>query len=134
MIVLSNSVAQTLGPGQSATFDTIISHTGNAECFRNNSGAVRLRFRSAIYGVSCGANIGATETGEAQLAVCLDGAPLLETTMISQTAAAGDLNSVSRETSVNTCCCDGGAITVVNTGTTTINLGAHPVLRIVRIA
>ena len=134
MIVLSNSVAQTLAPGQSATFDTIVSHTGNAECFRPNSGAVRLRCKSAIYDVHCGANIGATAPGAAQIAVVFDGAPLLETTMISQTATAGDLNSINRETAVNTCCCDGGAITVVNTGTTEITLGANPLLYIRRVA
>lgn len=134
MIVLSNSVAQVLAPGQSATFDIVVSHTGNAECFRKNSGAVRLRCRNAIYGVHCGSNIGSVEAGEAQIAICFDGSPLLETTMISQTATAGDLNNVSRDTSVNTCCCNGGAITVVNTGTTSINFGANSILRIGRIA
>lgn len=134
MIVLSNSVAQTLAPGQSATFDIIVSHTGNAECFRQNSGAVRLRCRNAIYDVECGANIGATASGAAQIAVYFDGAPLLETTMISQTATAGELNNVNRKTSVNTCCCNGGAITVVNAGTTEITLGANPILYIRRVA
>ena len=134
MIVLSNSVAQTLAPGQSATFDIIVSHTGNAECFRPNSGAVRLRCRNAIYDVEFGTNIGATAPGAAQIAVYFDGAPLLETTMISQTAAAGDLNNVNRRTSVNTFCCNGGAITVVNTGTTEITLGANPLLYIGRVA
>jgi len=134
MIILSNSIAQTLAPGQSATFDTIVSHTGNAECFRPNSGAVRLRCRNAIYNVHCGANIGATAPGAAQIAVVFDGAPLLETTMISQTTTAGDLNSVNRETFVNTCCCNGGAITVVNTGTTEITIGTNPLLYIGRVA
>ena len=134
MIVLSNSVAQTLAPGQSATFDTIISHTGNAECFRQNSGAVRLRFGGAIYEVSFGGNIGATAPGTAQISVGFDGTPLLETTMISQTTTAGDLNSVNRVTAVNTCCCNGGAITVINTGTDEITLGANPVIYIRRVA
>lgn len=134
MIVLSNSVAQTLGPGQSATFDTIVSHTGNAECFRQNSGAIRLRFCGAIYEVSFGGNIGATEPGTAQIAIGFDGAPLLETTMVHQTATAGDLNSVNRVTAVNTCCCNGGAITIINTGTNEITLGANPVIYIRRVA
>lgn len=68
------------------------------------------------------------------IAVSFDGSPLLETTMISQTAAAGDLNNVNRETAVNTCCCAGGAITLVNTGTTDVNLGANPLLYIRRVA
>lgn len=134
MIVLSNSVAQTLAPGQSATFDTIVSHTGNAECFRQNSGAVRLRCKNSIYEIHCGANIGATVPGTAQIAVGFDGAPLLETTMISQTTTAGDLNSVNRVTAVNTCCCNGGAITIINTGTNEITIGANPVIYIRRVA
>lgn len=134
MIVLSNSVAQTLAPGQSATFDTIILHTGNAECFRNNSGAVRLRCRNAIYDTHFGANIGAVAPGTAQIAIGFDGTPLLETTMIHETTTAGDLDSVSRDTAVNTCCCDGGAITIINTGTNEITIGANPVLYIRRVA
>lgn len=134
MIVLSNSVAQTLSPGQSATFDTVVLKTGNAECFRPNSGSVRLRFANAIYEVHVGANIGATAEGAAQIALSFEGSPMLETTMISQTAAAGDLNSVGRETAVKTCCCNGGYITVTNTGTTDINLGANPILYIRRVA
>lgn len=133
MIVLSNSVAQTLAPGQSATFDTIVLKTGDAECFRPNTGAVRLRFGNAIYNVHVGANIGATAEGTAQIAIGFEGSPLLETTMISQTAAAGDLNSVYRETAVKTCC-SGGAITIINTGTSEINLGANPLLYIRRVA
>lgn len=134
MIILSNSVAQVLSPGQSATFDTIVLKTGNAECFRVNTGAVRLRFNNSIYEIHAGANIGATAEGIAQIAIAFDGSPMLETTMISQTGAAGDLNSVNRETSVQTCCCDGGAITIINTGTNEINLGANPILYIRRVA
>lgn len=134
MIVLSNSIAQTISPGQSATFDTVILNTGCAECFRKNSGAVRLRFKDAIYNVSFGGNIGAVAPGAAQIAIAFDNSPMLETTMISQTGAAGDLNNVKTETAVKTCCCDGGAITVINTGTADITLGANPNLYIKRIA
>lgn len=134
MIVLSNSVAQTISPGQSVTFDTIVMHTGNAECFRLNSGAVRLRFKNAIYEVYFGANIGAIAEGTAQLAIALDGSPMLETTMISQTAAGGDLNSVGRETAVPTNCCCNGSITIINTGTDDVNIGANPNLYIRRVA
>ena len=133
MIILSNSTAQTLGPGQSATFDTIILKIGKSECFRLNSGAVRLKFPGRIYNIYAGANIGATAPGPAQIALTFDGSPLLETTMISQTATAGDLNNVSRETAIDTGCCNGGAVTLINTGTSEITLGANPILYIKRI-
>lgn len=134
MIVLSNSIAQTLAPGQSATFDVVVLKTGCAECFRPNTGAIRLRFANSIYEVHFGGNIGAVAPGAAQLAIAYDGSPMLETTMISQTATASDLNSVSRETAVKTCCCEGGAITVINSGTTDITLGANSNLYIKRTA
>lgn len=134
MLILSNSIAQVLNPGQAATFDTIVLKTGCAECFRPNSGAVRLKFKEAMYEVEFGANIGATAEGAAQMAIAFDGGPLLETTIISQTAAAGDLNNVNRETAVKTDCCNPGSLTIINTGETPINIGANPIFKVKRIA
>lgn len=37
MISLSNTTAQTLTPGQSITFNTVVLHTGCAECHRANT-------------------------------------------------------------------------------------------------
>ena len=136
MIVLSNSNAQTLLPGQSATFNVVVLHTGCAEYYRPNSGTVKLAGRGAIYEVSFSGNVGTTTASDtAQLAIALDGSPLMETTMISTMAAVGDLNNVSSGTYVQTCCCDSAnVITVVNTGSTTVNLDANPLLKIKRNA
>lgn len=136
VIVLSNTIAQTLAPGQSLTFDTVIMHTGCAECYRKNSGSVILRAQNAIYECQFGANIGSTTAAtDAQLALELDGSPLLETTMISVTTTAGDLNKVSCDTAIKTCGCGGAnSVTVVNTGTTTINIGANSCLFVKRVA
>lgn len=135
MLVLSNTNEQTLAPGQSCTFDTVILHTGCGECYRPNSGAVGLRAKNGIYEVSYGANIGTATAGEsAQLAINVDASPLLETTMISTSSAAGDLNKVSAMTAVRTCCCGMNSITIVNTGTTTVTIDAHDCLYIKRVA
>ena len=136
MLVLSNSNEQTLAPGQSCTFDTVVLHTGCGECYRPNTGAVGLRAKDGIYEVSFGANIGATTAGdEAQLAINIDGSPLLETTMKSTTAAAGDLNKVSALTAVRTCCgCGNNVVTITNTGTTTVNIDVNCKLYIKRVA
>lgn len=133
MLILSNTIAQTLAPGQAMTFNQIILDSGSAECFRPNSGSVGLKLKNAIYLVSFGANIGATEEGAAQIGVFLNGSALNEMTMISQTAAAGDLNSVSKTTAIRTCCCAPETITVVNNGTTTVNLD-NPLLFVKRVA
>ena len=135
MIVLSCSNAQVIPAGQSATFDIVVLHTGCAECYYPNSGSVTLTRSNAIYDFDFNANIGATEAGDAQLAITLNGSPLAETTSIVVTAAAGDLQNVKAGTSRKTCCCGNpGFIMLTNTGTTDINMGANPMLRIRRVA
>ena len=49
MIELSNTAAQTIAPGQSLTFDTVLLKTGCAEAHRNNSGIVTLEADCAVY-------------------------------------------------------------------------------------
>ncbi len=139
MIELSNSNALVLAPGQSATFDTVILHTGCAESHRINSGSVNLTRKNAVYEVSYNVNIGATEAEtEAQVALSLDGAALPETTQKVMTAAAGDLQGVSASTFVSTgtpCCYFvASALTFTNTGTSTINLDANPRFSVKRVA
>lgn len=134
MIILSNSIAQTIEPGQSATFDTIILKTGCSECFRNGSGAVILKKSPAIYEVEFGGNIGSDTVGSVQLSIGLNNSPMGETTMIYAVSAANDLNSVSRSTSVNTCGCGCETISIINNGTEAVTLGAKPLLRVKRTA
>lgn len=135
MIVLSNSNAQVLAAGQSATFNIVILHTGCGECYRQNSGSVNLTQKNAVYMLGYNCNIGGVAAGEAQIAMSLDGSPLLETTGKTVSAAAGDLQSVSGETFVKTCCCGfAGTVTLTNTGTTEINLDANPRLSVKRVA
>lgn len=133
MIVLSNTTAQTLAPGQAITFDDVVLHSGCGECHRRNTGSVKLR-ANGVYDVSFSGNIGAEAPGPAQLAIQLGWATLPETTMISQTAAAGDLNNVATSTGVKNCCGDYDRITVVNTGTTPLVVGANSSLFIKRLS
>ena len=134
MIILTNTASQELAPGQSLTFNLKVLHTGRCECFRENSGAVMFAQRNAIYEIDFGANIGAdAAAGVAQLDIMLNGAPLTETTMLSTTAAIGDLNNVSCHTAVKTCCCGQETVTIVNTGETTVTV-EDPSLFIKRIA
>ena len=90
--------------------------------------------RNAIYEIDFGANIGAdAAAGVAQLDIMLNGAPLVETTMLSTTAAVGDLNNVSRHTAVKTCWCGQETVTITDTGETTVTV-EDPSLFIKRIA
>lgn len=134
MIILTNTVSQELAPGQSLTFNLKILHTGCAECFREGSGSVILGQRNAIYDIDFSANIGATvAAGAAQLAITSNGSPLVETTMISTTAAVGDLNHVGKHTAIRTCCCGPESVTIVNTGETTVVV-ENPSLFVRRLA
>ena len=140
MLILTNDASLTLGPNQSVTFNLEILHTGCAECHRINSGAVTLRMQKAIYDIFFKANIGSTTAGDAaQLTMLLNGSPMTETTMVSTTAAVGDVNSVACETGVRTCCCgpkmvpQPEMITIVNNGETTIVV-EQPLLKIKRVA
>ncbi len=134
MMNLSNTTDQDIAPGQSITFDVVPLHSGCAEYHREGSSAAVLKCNCSIYEIDFSANIGATAPGVAQLSVMLDGEPLVEGTMISTTAAAGDLNNVARPgiRVKNT----GGnvRISVTNTGTTTVTVAKGALLSIKRVS
>ena len=133
MLILTNTGSQELAPGQSLIFNLTVLHTGKWECYREGSGSIGLKAQGAFYEVCFSADIGATAAGAAELSIELNGSPLTEGTMTSATAAEGDLNNVAKTTAVKTCCCMAEYITIVNTGTTTVNV-ENPSLFIKRIA
>ena len=122
MLILTNTASQEIAPGQILIFDLTRLHTGKCECYRNGSGSVGLRAQNAIYEINFSANIGAPVAGVAELSIVANGSPLTETTMMSTTATAGDLNNVSTTTAIRTCCCSSEFVTVMNTGTTTVTV------------
>ena len=134
MIELSNTTAQTLTPGQSLTFDTVLLKTGCAEAHRKNSSLVTLRANNAIYELHFAANISGTAAGTVQLAISLDGEPLLETTMINSVGTAGDPDNVATATLVKTGCGCCGRISVTNTGTTSVIVGANSSFFVKRVS
>lgn len=131
MIVLSNSTAQTLSPGQSMTFDEFLLHTGCGECWRKNTGSVKLR-SNGVYEIHFSANVdGATAEGPVELALSLGDAAMPETTMISSVTG---VNNVATATAIKNCCGDYDRVSVKNTGTTTVTISANPVLYIKRVS
>lgn len=134
MIELSSTSEQTLTPGQSLTFDTVILKTGCAEAHRTNSGIVILRADCAIYEVHFAANLSGTAAGPVQLSITLDGEPLPETTMINTVSTAGDLDNAATATLIRTGCGCCGRVSVTNTGTSDVVVGANPALFVKRVA
>lgn len=134
MIVLSNTTAQTVQPGQAITFNTVTLHTGNGECHRPGTSSVKMK-ANGIYEVRFTGNIGSTVAATtATLNVALGGESLPETTMISETSTAGELNNVSAVTAIKNCCCDYDRVTVVNTGVNPVTIGAGPCFYIKRVS
>ncbi len=125
MIVLSNSVEQTIDPGQSATFDTIVMHTGCGERYeRPMTGTVKLCF-NGIYTCNFSCN---SATG--QLALGLNGSPLLETTMVNGGTTTANFSSTTAIKNN----CGPSNITVINTGTAAVTIEANPCLFVKRVA
>jgi hypothetical protein len=133
MIVLSNTTAQTVNAGQAITFNNLVMHSGNGECYKKGTNSVKLR-NNGVYEISFSANIGGGAGVTSQLNIQLGGSSLAETTMISTTGTAGTLNNVYGSTYVRNCCCDFDRVTIVNTGAQAVTIGANPCLKIKRVA
>lgn len=132
MITLSNLTAQTLAPGQALVFDDVILHSGCGECHRKNTGSVKLR-ANGVYIVNYGANVSSATAGApVQLSLQIGGATLPETTAISTPSTANVANNLFRETQLKNCCGDYDRVTLVNTGTNPVTVGARAVLNIRR--
>ncbi len=135
MIIVSNTAAQTLQPGQAITFNEVRLKTGCGEAFRMQTGTIGLR-NNAAYRITFHANVGGTvAAAPVQLNIQLGGASDLTTTMISTpTTADTELNNVSASTGILTGC-NGlpNTVTVANTGVNPIIIGANPSLMVNRV-
>lgn len=132
MIVLSNTTARTIQPGAAATFDAVKLHTGCGEFHRTGSGSVRLR--AGLYAFDFTGNVGGEiECIQPNLAIAVDGDTLPETTMAETVPLATDVHNVHASTKF----CNrfgGSTVTVVNTGSTPVELAANPALVVKREA
>lgn len=130
MVVLSNTAAQTLQPGQTLTFDRLGTHSGCGECARSG-GPVGLRF-NGTYRIAFHGNVtGATAGEPVELSISVGGAPLAETEMIYTPAAADAVGNVGTETYLSTCG-SGNNVTVVNTGDNPITVSPNTALTVIR--
>ena len=136
MIELSSTTAQTLSPGQSLTFDTVVLKSGCAEAHRTNSGIVTLIGYNckSVYEIHFSANVSGTAAGPVQLSIDLDGEPLAETQMIATVTATGDFYNVATSTLLRTgrgCC---GRITITNNGVSDVIVNENPSFYVKRVA
>ena len=139
MIELSNTTTQTIEPGEIATFDTTLLHTGCGECHRRNTGVVNLNARGncrqkPIYEVFFNGNVGGAAGTQANLVVGIGVSNLPETTMTATITAATDVYNVSAHTFVSDCCDNFDSLSIRNVGTAAVTLAANPSFAIRRIS
>lgn len=127
MILLSNTTAQTIAPGQALSFDKVILRSRNcSECYNPQASASVKLCSQGTYEVSFSGNItNPTGTDAVQIAIAIGGQPLTETYMNSVPGAAGDLNNVAKTTFVKNCCCDLDRLSIINTGTVPVAIAPN---------
>ena len=135
MIIVSNTTAQTLAPGQALVFDNVVWQSGcncnPNEYFRNNSPLIQVR--PGCYDVKMGANIGGTvAAAPVQLSIALDGSALPTTTASQTPAAITDFNNVSRSTLIRVPNFTSASVSLINSGTSTVVVAANSTLEVAR--
>ena len=134
MIKLTNLTAQTVQPGQSVTFSTIMKRSGCAECFRLGTGSVKLCKRPATYEAYFQANVTTEAVGVAQLSFALAGDTLPESTVVRQITTANAFDSISLQDLISVNCCDFDRLVVTNTGAVPVVISTNPLLYIKRVS
>lgn len=102
---------------------------GSAVYLKYFTGEGRIKLRCCgPYEVRFTGNIGTSgDAGTAQLSIAMGGVTYPPSTIISETATAGTLNAVERTFYLANCCGDYDRLTVTNTGTTALTIGANAI-------
>ena len=129
MIVLSNSAAQTIQPGESAVFTTVVQRSGCDTFWQGGAGP--LHIKPGLYEIQFTGNVGGEAGTQPNLAVTVDGTTLPETTMTVTTTLSTDVFNVHAST-LRRNCFGGSVVAVRNTGTTSVTLAANPALVVER--
>lgn len=134
MIVLSNTTVQTLLPGQSLIFDEVILHSGCGECYRKGTGTVKMR-ANGVYEADFTGNVTSSAAGApVTLSMQISGATLPETRMTSTPSTAGNVNNVHATTLIKNCCGDYDRVSITNTGTNPVTVGANSAFVLRRVS
>lgn len=140
MIVVSNTTAVTLTPGQSITFNDVVyqSKCCNSESFRSPGTAVRAGI--GVYSLEFHGNVASNAAGvTTQLTIEVNGSALPETIMETTPPNAGEFNNVGTSTvySNQPTCMDPypGAfnVSVTNTGAGTLTVSENSALLVKRV-
>lgn len=132
MIVLSNTTAQTLKPGESLIFDNTVIQSGCAEYHSDHSSSV-LMLKPGMYEIHFTGNVaGIEDDSTLRLAVRVGSSTLSETTMM--TARPKEQYSNVAAATIVRCGTKGTDIGVTNIGAVPIVIAPHSSIFIKRVA
>ena len=133
MIVLSNTNAQTLTPGESLIFDNTVIQSGSAEHHADNSASV-LMLKPGMYEIHFTGNVaGVKDESTMMLGVRVGSNTLSETTMMKTACLKEYYSNVASATIVR-CETKGMDIGVTNIGTNPITIAPHSSIFVKRVA
>lgn len=133
MIVLSNTNAQTLTPGESLIFDNTVIQSGCAEHHADNSASV-LILKPGMYEIHFTGNVaGIEDDSTTKVAVRVGPNTLSETTMMKTVCPKEHYSNVAAATIVR-CETKGKDIGVTNIGAAPIVIAPHSSIFVKRVA
>ncbi len=133
MIVLSNTTAQTLKPGESLIFDNSVIRSGCAEYHSDRSSSV-LILKPGMYEIHFTGNVaGIEDESTLRLGIRVGSNTLSETTMIKTVCHKEHYSNVAAATIVR-CETKGKAIGVTNIGAVPIVIAPHSSIFVKRVA
>lgn len=133
MIVLSNTTAQTLTPGESLIFDNTVIQSGCAEHHADNSSSV-LMLKPGMYEIHFTGNVaGIEDESTLRLGIRVGSNTLSETTMMKMACVKEYYSNVASVTIVR-CETKGKDIGVTNIGAVPIVIAPHSSIFVKRVA
>lgn len=133
MIVLSNTTAQTLKPGESLIFDNTVIQSGCAEYHSDRSSSV-LILKTGMYEIHFTGNVaGIEDESTLRLGIRVGSNTLSETTMMKTVCHKEHYSNVAAATIVR-CETKGKAIGVTNIGAVPIVIAPHSSIFVKRVA
>ena len=133
MIVLSNTTAQTLKPGESLIFDNTVIQSGCAEYHSDHSSSV-LILKPGMYEIHFTGNVaGIEDESTLRLGIRVGSNTLSETTMMKTVCHKEHYSNVAAATIVR-CDTKGKAIGVTNIGAVPIVIAPHSSIFVKRVA
>lgn len=129
MIVLTNPDAQVVQPGQAVLFTQIAEKEACCPGISPSGASVKLS-KGTQHRIDFNANVNGAAGTQANLSVALGGEAIPWTRMTATIEAATDVYNVGIGFPLKQCCCDFDRVSVINSGSTAVNVGAYPMLAI----